>query len=114
MVLMKTHYVEWSSMMRVNLEAHRNSEVTAMRLGGLSRHEDRWAPEVLCSAVPTEMVSALSKKAMAKDSWDSIATTQIGNDHVRKYTLQIFNWSEIAWLSSLVRTVTNLLSASPA
>jgi hypothetical protein len=53
---MKTNYVEWSSMMKVKLEACRMW--TAVRLGGVSRHKDRRALEVLYSTVPTKMVSA--------------------------------------------------------
>jgi hypothetical protein len=63
LVLTKTNYVEWSSMMKVKLEARRMW--TAVRLGGVSRQEDRRALEALCSAIPTEMVSAPSGKVTA-------------------------------------------------
>jgi hypothetical protein len=59
-VLMKTNYAKWSSMRKVKLEARRMW--TVVRLGGVSRQEDRRALEALCSAVPTEMVSSLSGK----------------------------------------------------
>jgi hypothetical protein len=71
-VLMKTNYVEWSSMMKVKLEARRMWNI--VHLGGTSRHEDQQAPEVLLSAIPPEMVPALSGKPTAKDAWDVIAT----------------------------------------
>jgi hypothetical protein len=85
-VLTKTTYVEWSSMIKVKLEARRMW--TAVRLGGVTYQEDRRALEALCSAVPKEMVSALSGKAMAKDAWDAIAMTRIGSDRARKSALQ--------------------------
>jgi hypothetical protein len=50
-ILTKTNYVEWSSMMKVKLEARQMWD--AVHLGGVSCHEDRRA---LCSAVPAEMV----------------------------------------------------------
>jgi hypothetical protein len=56
-VLTKTNYAEWSSMMKVKLEARRMW--TAVRLGGVSRQEDWRALEALCSAVPAEMVGPL-------------------------------------------------------
>jgi hypothetical protein len=75
-------------MMRVKLEARQMW--TVMRLGGVSRQEDRRALEVLCSTVPTEMVSALSGKATAKDAWDAIAAARVGSDRARKSALQKF------------------------
>jgi hypothetical protein len=85
-VLKKTNYTEWSSMMKVKLEARQIW--TTVRLGRVSRQEDRRALEALCSAVPTEMVSALSEKATAKDAWDAIAAAQVGSDRARKSALQ--------------------------
>jgi hypothetical protein len=85
-VLTKTNYPEWCLMMKVKLEARRMW--VAVRLGGVSRHEDRRALEALCSAVPTEMVPALSGKETTKDAWDAIATARIGSNRVRKPTLQ--------------------------
>jgi hypothetical protein len=85
-VLMKTNYAEWSSMMKVKLEARRMW--IAMCLGGVSCHEDRRPLEALCSAVATEMLPALSGKATTKDARDAIATARIGSDRVRKSTLQ--------------------------
>jgi hypothetical protein len=85
-VLTKTNYAEWSSMIKVKLEARRMWNI--VRLGDASHHEDRQALEVLLSAVPPEMIPALPGKATAKDTWDAIATARIGSDRVRKSTLQ--------------------------
>jgi hypothetical protein len=96
-VLMKTNYAEWSSMTKVKLEARRMWSI--VRLGGASCHEDRRALEALLSAVPLEMIPALSDKATAKDAWDAIATVRIGSDHVRKSTLQKLRqeWDNLAF-----------------
>jgi hypothetical protein len=84
--LTKTNCAEWSSMMKVKLEARQMW--TAVRLGGVCCQEDRRALEALCSAVPMEMVSALSGKATAKDAWDVVAAAQVGSDRTRKSALQ--------------------------
>jgi hypothetical protein len=60
-VLTKTNYAEWSSMMKVKLEAHQMWNIA--HLGGASRHEDRQPLEALLSTVPLEMILALSSKA---------------------------------------------------
>jgi hypothetical protein len=85
-VLTKTNYVEWSSMMKVMIEARRMWNIVC--LGDASRHEDRRPLEALLSAVPPEMIPALSGKVTAKDAWDDIATARIDSDRVRKSTLQ--------------------------
>jgi hypothetical protein len=46
------------------------------------------ALDVLCSAVPPEMVPTLAKMETAKQAWDAIATMRIGDDRVRKSTAQ--------------------------
>jgi hypothetical protein len=99
-VLTKTNYSKWSSMMKVKLEAR--WMWTAMRLGGVSHHEDRRALQALCFAVPTEMVSALFGKATTKDAWDTIATAWIGSDRVRKSTMQKLQleWDRLAFKPS--------------
>jgi hypothetical protein len=61
---------------------------TAVRLGGVSRQEDRRAPEALCFAVPAKMVSALSGNATTNDAWDTIAAARVGSDRARKSALQ--------------------------
>jgi hypothetical protein len=70
-----------------------------VRLGGVSRHEDRLTLEALCSAVPTEMVPSLSGKGTTKDAWDAISTARIGIDRVRKSTLQKLRleWDRLAF-----------------
>jgi hypothetical protein len=95
--LTKTNYDEWSSMMKVKLEARQMWD--AVRLGGVSRQEDRRALEALCSAVPTKMVPTLSGKATTKDSWDAIATEKGSSDRARKSTLQKLReeWDRLAF-----------------
>jgi hypothetical protein len=97
--LTKTNYVEWSSMMKMRLEARRMWNI--VRLGGASRHEDQRALEALLSAVPPEMIPALSGKATTKDTWDAIATARTGSDRVRKSTLQNLRqeWDHLAFKS---------------
>jgi hypothetical protein len=46
------------------------------------------ALDVLCSAVPPEMVPTLAKMETAKQAWDATATMRIGDDRVRKSTAQ--------------------------
>jgi hypothetical protein len=84
-VLTKTNYAEWSSMMKVKLEARQMW--TAVRLGAVSRQEDWRAPEALCSTVLTEMVLALSGKATTKDALDAIAAARVDSDCARKFAL---------------------------
>jgi hypothetical protein len=96
-VLTKTNYAEWSSMMKVKLEARRLW--TAVRLGSVSHQEDRRALEALCSAVPTKMVSALSGKATTKDAWDAIAAARVDSDRALKSALQKLReeWERLAF-----------------
>jgi hypothetical protein len=90
-VLTKINYAEWSSMTKVKLEARLMWD--AVRLDGVSGQEDRRAMEALCSAVQTEMVSALSGKETTKDAWDAITAAWVGSDRTRKSALQKL-WEE--------------------
>jgi hypothetical protein len=94
---MKTNYVEWSSMMKVKLEAQWMWD--AVRLDGLSHQEDWRALEVLCSAVPTEMVTTLSAKATTKTAWEAIAAARVDSDCTRKSALQKLQeeWGHLAF-----------------
>jgi hypothetical protein len=75
-------------MMRVKLEARQTW--TVVRLGGVSRQEDRRALKALCFAVPREMVPGLFGKATAKDAWHAITAARVGSDRARSLHFKSF------------------------
>jgi hypothetical protein len=95
--LTKTNYVEWAAVMRVRLQVRHMWE--AVRYGDVDYHEDRRALDALIAAVPPEMQFSLSQKRTAKEAWDAIAATRIGNDRARKTTLQALRkeWENLAF-----------------
>jgi hypothetical protein len=56
--------------------------------GGGDHQEDMMALDVLSSAVPPEMVSAVASKDMAKSAWETIKTLRVGDDRMRAATTQ--------------------------
>lgn len=84
--LTKTNYSDWALLMKVKLKARALWD--AIQQGGVDSHEEMMALDVLCSAVPPEMVPTLAKMETAKQAWDAIATMRIGDDRVRKSTAQ--------------------------
>jgi hypothetical protein len=54
--------------------------------GGGDLQEDMMALDVLSSAVPPEMVSAVASKDSAKEAWDVIKTLRVGDDRVKAST----------------------------
>jgi hypothetical protein len=42
----------------------------------------------LCATVLTELAVSLTNKRTAKLAWEAIATARIGNNHIRRATLQ--------------------------
>jgi hypothetical protein len=52
--------------------------------GGVDQQEEMMALDALCGAVPPEMVPMITKKEMAKEVWDAIATMRVGDDRVKK------------------------------
>ena len=46
------------------------------------------ALDAICSAVPSEMISTLAVKEFAKEAWESICIMRIGNDRIRKTSVQ--------------------------
>jgi hypothetical protein len=50
------------------------------------------ALDVLCGTVPPEMVSTIAKKETAKEAWDAITTMRVGDDRVKKATVQQLRW----------------------
>jgi hypothetical protein len=101
-VLMKTNYAEWSSMMKVKLEARRMW--TVVRLGGVSRREDRRAREVLCSAVPTRWCLPSPGRRRPR----TLGTPSLL--HVSAATVP----ASLHYRSFARRRLTTLLSVSPA
>jgi hypothetical protein len=84
--LTKTNYSDWALLMKVKLKARALWD--AIQQGGVDSHEEMMVLDVLCSAVPPEMVPTLAKMETAKQAWDAIATMRIGDDRVRKSTTQ--------------------------
>jgi hypothetical protein len=84
--LTKTNYSDRALLMKVKLKARALWD--AIQQGGVDSHEEMMALDVLCSAVPPEMVPTLAKMETAKQAWDATATMRIGDDRVRKSTAQ--------------------------
>ena len=59
-------------------------------LGGVAieRQEDRMALDAICSVVPSKMISTLVVKEFTKEVWESIRVMRIGNDRIRKTSVQ--------------------------
>jgi hypothetical protein len=97
--LTKTNHVEWAAVMRVRLQVRHMWE--AVRYGDIDYYEDRRALDALIAAVPPEMQFSLSQKRTAKEAWDAIAATRIGNDRARKTTLHALRkeWENLAFKS---------------
>jgi hypothetical protein len=97
LTLTKTNYVEWATVMRVQLQVRHMWE--AVRYGDVNYHEDRRALDALIAAVPPEMQFSFFKKRAAKEAWDAIAATRIGSDRARKTTLQALRkeWENLAF-----------------
>jgi hypothetical protein len=85
-LLPKGNYEEWSLVMKVKLQARGLWE--AVEEDDVDYQEDRMALEALLSAVPPEMFRPLAVKKTAKEAWAAIRSLHIGDDRVRKSTLQ--------------------------
>ena len=87
-VLTKTNYNVWAFLMKIKLEA--KCLWGAIEPGGVAieRHEDRMALDAICSVVPSEMISTLVVKEFAKEAWESIHVMRIGDDRIRKTSVQ--------------------------
>jgi hypothetical protein len=44
--------------------------------------------DALCGMVPPKMVLTIAKKETVKETWDTIATTRVSDDRVKKATVQ--------------------------
>jgi hypothetical protein len=110
-VLTKTNYAEWSSMMKVKLEAQRMWNTA--HLGGASRHEDRQPLEALLSAVPPEMIPALSSKARLRTHGMPLPLSGLAVIASASPRCRNSDSSGITWASSQVGTSTTLLYVPP-
>ena len=72
--------------MKVKMQARQLWD--AVEFGHAEFHDDRWALEELCAAVPPEIGASLANKATAKEAWDSIATARLGDHRIHLETLQ--------------------------
>jgi hypothetical protein len=85
-LLTKTNYNDWVLLMKIKLEAR--LLWAAVDPGDVDFQVDRMALDVICSAVPHELISTLATKPSAREAWESIKTMRIGVDHVRKASTQ--------------------------
>jgi hypothetical protein len=85
-MLTKTNYHEWSSLMKVKMQARQLWD--AIEFADLPYHDDWRALEAIIARVPPEMGAPLVDKASAKEVWDSIVVARIGVDRVCLTTLQ--------------------------
>jgi hypothetical protein len=44
--------------------------------------------DALCGTVPPEMVPTIANKEMTKEAWDVITTMRVGDDRMKKATMQ--------------------------
>jgi hypothetical protein len=56
--------------------------------GDAEFHVDHMVLDAICSVVPAKMITTFAVKSTMKDVWDCIKTMHIGDDRVRKVTLQ--------------------------
>jgi hypothetical protein len=66
-MLTRTNYTEWSSVMRVNLQAAGLWE--AVHYDNVEYRDDRHALAALLRAVPAEMQAGLANKESAREAW---------------------------------------------
>jgi uncharacterized membrane protein YgcG len=85
-ILTKMNYNECSLLMKIKLEAR--SLWVVVDKGDAEFQVDRMALDAICSAVPPNMITTLAIKPMTKEAWDCIKMMRIGDDRVRKATLQ--------------------------
>jgi hypothetical protein len=84
--LTKMNYSDWAQLMKVKLKAR--GLWSAVETGDGDHQEDMLALDLLSSAVPPEMVSAVVSKDTTKVAWETIKTMRIGDDRVREVAAQ--------------------------
>jgi hypothetical protein len=96
-MLTKTNYHEWSSLMKVKMQARQLWDV--IEFVDLPYHDDWRALEAIIARVPPEIGAPLVDKASAKEAWDSIAVVRIDVDRIRRATLQRLRkeWENLAF-----------------
>lgn len=82
LILMKTNYHDWATLMRVMLQAR--GLWVAVSEGTTNYVDDRNALEILSKAVPPELMGAVVGKATAQDAWNMLRLRNVRVDHVRK------------------------------
>jgi hypothetical protein len=75
---MWTNYMEWSLIMKVNLQVAGLWEV--IYSGDGDYREDRSTLIMLLHAVPSEMQASLAVKAMAREAWEVIRKVRVCAD----------------------------------
>jgi hypothetical protein len=85
-VLTKTNYTDWARLMKVKLRARHLWR--AIEVGDADPDDDIEALDAICNAVPPELATAITDKDTAKEAWDTIKTLRVGDDRVRKNTMQ--------------------------
>jgi uncharacterized membrane protein YgcG len=91
--LTKTNYSDWALLMKVKLKVRGLWSV--IEFGGGDHQEDMMTLDVLSSAVPPEMVSAVASKDTTKSAWETIKTMRVGDDHVRAVAVRQFEMAEL-------------------
>jgi hypothetical protein len=79
--LTKTNYNDWSLRMKLKLQARHLWDAVEF-------DDDRNALDGICNTVPEGMILVLATKATAKEAWEAIRTIHIGDNRVRKATVQ--------------------------
>jgi hypothetical protein len=85
-ILTKSNYNKWSLLMRIKMEAR--GLWGPVDPGDADFQVDRMALDAICSAVPSEMITALATKDSALEAWESIKVMRIGDDRIRKASAQ--------------------------
>jgi hypothetical protein len=81
-VLTHTNYLEWSLVMRVNLQAAGLWD--AIHKGAGDYRDDRNAPATLLRAVPPKMQAGLAVKETTKEAWEAIRSIRVGANKVKE------------------------------
>jgi hypothetical protein len=93
---MKTNYNDWALLMKIKLEAR--LLWAAIDLDDVDFQVDCMALVAICSAVPSEMISTLATKPLAREVWESIKTMRVGGERVCKASTQRL-WREYKQLA---------------
>ena len=78
-----TNYKHWALLMQVMLEGCWE----AIKIGTTIQSDDRLAPKVVHDGISLEIMTILTTKPTAKDTWDTLRTIGLGVAHVYETTL---------------------------